>query len=321
MRKIFLNIKILTFGLGSLMWHTIYSQQMPMFNQYVWNRMLMNPAQSYLNEEAELFAMHRSQWSDISGGPNSQLMSLSGMLKNKKSGAGLLFTHDRIGLWDQVGGYGNYSYAVKLSEEMYLSAGVMLGGFQRSFEFERVKVKDGGDPQLMGNRINKAAFDGAGGINWHWKGLDVGLAVWQIFGSEIRYLETQQQAAYRVNKHMTANIQYSYKIVEDIGLWLRPAVMLRYVTTYGGFNLSSPLQLDGSLVVDAEKWGWIQLMYKQDYSLSVGIGIHESKRLKAGFSYDFAIFNAARSELGRTGELFISYTFKPGGRSVPQTLY
>lgn len=299
----------------------VKAQQMPLLNQYIFNKTLFNPAQSYQYDKTELFLLHKSQWSDIPDAPNTQVFTLNSGLKNNKSGAGLLFNHDRIGLWNQVGGYGNYSYAVKLGEEMFLSAGVYLGAFQRSYQFEKVVVKDNTDPQLLPAETNKASFDGAFGINYAWKTLNVGFTAWQIFGSKVSYLDPQRSIVYQVNRHMTANIQYSHLLVEKIGLRIEPSVLLRYITATKGLKISAPFQFDGSLVVDAEKWGWIMLAYKHQYSLSAGIGIHESKQLKIGFSYDFSFFTDVKPYLGNTGELFLSYTFKPSSKAAPQTLY
>lgn len=303
---------------------SVMAQQLPLLNQYMFNTLLINPAMTYQGELPEAFALHRSQWSGVPDGPVTQVFSFTAPITAKKNGFGFIVTNDQTGLYSQTSGYANYSHAVKLGEESYFSGGISIGAFQRRFDFNRVVVKTENDPQLYSQPINRASLDGAFGLNFNWKGLNVGLSGWQLFESRVRYIDPYNKSVkYIPTRHFTFNAQYAIKASEgNFPLTITPSAIVRYMAGVGNFASSAPVQADFNVVAESEKYGWVFVGYKSSYAVTAGIGIIIAKKLRAGFSYDLAYLNSAKPHLGSMTEIFVSYKFKGSGKNTgSQALY
>lgn len=303
----------------------IYAQQVPLLNQYMFNKIMTNPAMSYQNDMGEIFALHRSQWMSIPDAPVNQVLVFSAPLQSQKNGFGIIVTHDKAGLWDQTSGYANYSHAVKLNDDAILSAGVNVGAFQKRYDFNRVVVKDNNDPELYSNSLSRATFDIAFGLNFKWKDFNTGFTGWQLLQSNARFNDPSGHfTKYVATRHISWNASYIIKAIEggNFPLNVIPSIYLRYVTGVGSFSMAAPVQVDAQVVAESEKFGWIFVGYKHGYALTSGIGAIIGKKLRAGLSYDFLYINSVKTYLGPAAEIFVSYKFSFAGKgNKSQTLY
>ncbi len=320
-----MKTKFTLFTFALILNFTIYAQQVPLLNQYMFNKIMTNPAMSYQNDMGDLYALHRSQWGSMPDAPVNQVLVFSTPLQSKKNGFGIIITHDKAGLWDQTSGYANYSHAVKLNEDATFSAGLNVGAFQRRYDFNRVVVKDNNDPELYSNSFSRATFDMSFGFNFNWKDFNTGFTAWQLLDSRVRFNDpTGHFTKYITTRHMTWNASYIIKVIEggDFPLNITPSIYLRYVTGVGQFSMAAPVQVDAQAVAESEKYGWVFVGYKHGYSLTAGIGAIVSKKLRAGLSYDFLYINAVKTYLGPAAEIFVSYKFSFAGKgNNSQTLY
>ena len=286
---------------------------------------MTNPAMSYQNDMGDLFALHRSQWASIPDAPVNQVLVFSAPIQANKSGFGIIITHDKAGLWDQTAGYANYSHAVKLNEDAFFSAGVLVGASQRRCDFNRVVVKDNNDPELYTNSFSRATFDMAFGFNFKWKDFNSGFSIWQLLDSPVRFNDPSGHfIKYITTRHITWNASYIIKAIEggNFPLHVIPSIYLRYVTGVGQFSMAAPVQVDTQIIAESEKYGWLFVGYKHGYALTSGIGAIVFKKLRAGLSYDFLYINDVKTYLGPAAEIFVSYQFSFAGKgSNSQTLY
>jgi len=320
MKKTFTLILI-----SSGIFQILFAQQVPLLNQYMFNKILTNPAMSYQNDMGDLYALHRSQWTSVPDAPVNQVLVFSAPIQSNKNGFGIIVTHDKAGLWDQTAGYANYSHAVKLNDNAVLSFGVNVGAFQRRFDFNRIVVKDNKDPELYPNSFSRATFDMAFGFNFTWKDFNTGFTGWQLLDSRVKFDDPSGHfTKYITTKHITWNASYIIRAIEggNFPLNVIPSIFLRYTTPVGGFSMAAPVQVDAQVVAESEKYGWIFVGYKHGYSLTGGIGAIVSKKLRAGLSYDFLYINGLKTYLGPAAEIFVSYKFSFAGKgNNSQTLY
>ena len=322
--KISLTFKIFIL-IGLLATISLVAQQVPLLNQYMFNKIMTNPAMSYQNEMGDLYALHRLQWGSIPDAPINQVLVFSTPLQKNKNGFGIIITHDKAGLWDQTSGYANYSHAVRINDDATFSAGLNVGAFQRRYDFNRVVVKDNNDPELYANSFSRATFDMSFGFNFKWKDFNTGFTLWQLLDSRVRFNDpTGHFTKYITTRHLTWNASYVIKAIEggNFPLNVIPSIYLRYVTGVGSFSMAAPVQVDAQVVAECEKYGWIFVGYKHGYSLISGIGVIVSKKLRAGLSYDFLYINDVKTYLGPAAEIFVSYQFSFSGKgNNSQTLY
>ena len=76
---------------------TAVAQQYPVFTQYYFNELVINPAYAGAHVELSLTAAYRNQWVNFPGAPKTTSISGHSSLYNGKMGVGMLVNNDQIG--------------------------------------------------------------------------------------------------------------------------------------------------------------------------------------------------------------------------------
>ena len=113
-----------------------YGQQQPVFTQYMFNGLVLNPAYAGAHETFTATAVFRKQWIGISDAPQTQTFSahspLDDLRSRRRSGSpvsvGLMVFNDRVAITGQTGLLASYAYRIQLSRNTRLSFGLQ-GGF------------------------------------------------------------------------------------------------------------------------------------------------------------------------------------------------
>ena len=92
----------------------VYAQQTPMYSQYMFNMMNINPAYAGVREVGTVNVLLRKQWDNLPGAPTSGSVSYDQRVKDKNVGFGAQLYYDRIGIEKTTGVQGYYSYSAPL---------------------------------------------------------------------------------------------------------------------------------------------------------------------------------------------------------------
>src|SRR6187401_2157804 len=84
------------------------AQQYPVFTQYYFNELVINPAYAGAQVQFSATAMYRNQWVNFPGAPKTFSISGHTALAKNKVGVGLLVNHDEIGSYKNEHIYANY---------------------------------------------------------------------------------------------------------------------------------------------------------------------------------------------------------------------
>src|SRR6056297_368898 len=149
MKRLFL-IGILAFiGIGA------FSQQLPLYSQYMFNRMLINPAVTGSHDNIPIRLTARQQWVGIDNAPSTQIISAHYRLKNETMGVGGMIFADRFGPESRIGIQGNYAYILPVfNNESRLAFGLSFQVFQYQMDYNQLIAIDDDDPALMYNQEN-----------------------------------------------------------------------------------------------------------------------------------------------------------------------
>ena len=125
-----------------------YSQAAnPIYSQYMFNGLVINPAYTGTQESMVATATSRAQWTGLDGAPNTQVASLHSPIKLSRSAVGGVFIHDEIAVINQYAFYGTYAYRIPVSENAKISVGAQAGiNYFRSNLDDLVIVTPGGTP-------------------------------------------------------------------------------------------------------------------------------------------------------------------------------
>jgi type IX secretion system PorP/SprF family membrane protein len=92
------------------------AQQPLIFNQYMFNTMLINPAYAGSREVFTANGIARKQWVGIKGAPSIQSISANSPLRRSKFSLGFSIGSEQFGVTNRTGVYYNHAYRVKIGD-------------------------------------------------------------------------------------------------------------------------------------------------------------------------------------------------------------
>ncbi len=128
----------------------VYAQQQPMFTQYMFNGLVLNPAYAGAQETFTANVTMRKQWVGIDDAPQTQTFSahspIQDLRKNRRPASpvslGLTLYHDKIAITGQTGMLASYAYRLKFRSDASLSFGLQTGLTQFRVRYSELDLDD-----------------------------------------------------------------------------------------------------------------------------------------------------------------------------------
>ncbi len=127
-----------------------FSQQDPLYAQYLNNPFVLNPAYAGLTDNLNLSMSYRSQWNGLEGSPKTVNANGHISLLDNRMGAGMMIVSDQIGNTTVNEMFGSYSYRINVTSNKILAFGLQAG--MSNFQIDNTKVTpfDNPDPLFQG---------------------------------------------------------------------------------------------------------------------------------------------------------------------------
>ena len=127
-----------------------YAQQQPMFTQYMFNGLVINPAYAGSQETFTATAVMRKQWAGMEGAPETQTFSahspLDDLRSTKRPGSpvsfGVTVFRDQIAITGNIGLLTSYAYRIRFLNQSSLSFGLQGGISQYSVRYSELDLND-----------------------------------------------------------------------------------------------------------------------------------------------------------------------------------
>jgi type IX secretion system PorP/SprF family membrane protein len=198
------------------------AQQDPIYAQYLFNPLVINPAYSGMNNNFNGTIGYRTQWLGLEGQPQTMSASLHSSFLNNKVGAGLFVSNDRIGNLSSTEINTSFSYKLQF-EESVLSFGMQVGVLNFNSTLRGVTTFDQGDDLFLngerGTRINLGAGVALKSGNYF-----IGLSVPRLLPTTFKSGDTEFEL---YNQHLYLMGAYVHYLNERVRL--KPSVLLRGV--------------------------------------------------------------------------------------------
>jgi type IX secretion system PorP/SprF family membrane protein len=297
---------------GVLMSIDTFAQQIPLYSQYYLNQFLYNPARTGDRGNLHANLIYRKQWTDVVGAPETKAVTLDGSIQDNKAGFGGMVYQDNISFFRKTGGYLSYAYSFNFKEHHRFSIGIAAGINETSINRSQVRPENENEPVL--NNFNRGiGFDGSAGINYRFKGLNVGFSMPQLFKTNLSYLNNNDTPLnYQLSRHYLVNASYNITLKKDV-LSLEPGAFFRL--SEGG-----QFQVDVNAKLMYKNLVWVGLMYRYNYAVTAGVGFQVHDRISIGYASDFAVNDLSR-QAGGTHEVFMGIKFgKSEDKGLIETL-
>ncbi len=278
-----------------------FAQQLPQFTQYMFNTISINPAYAGSRETLSIVGLHRSQWTGIEGGPQTQTLSAHTPLKNEKAGLGVSVIRDTPGFENYLYLYGDFSYTINLTEKTKLALGVKAGATHYNLDQEFLNDPEVTSDPFFGNYANRWNPNVGAGLYLHTK-------TWYFGASAPRLINVDN------NRSETARIDYvaleriSYYIIAGYVLDITENTKLKPSTLVKATN-GAPISVDLNLNILFYEKFWLggSYRYNKDTASLAGIADFQvSKQLRVGYAYEHFISDL-RPFLGATHEILLMY--------------
>ena len=179
-----------------------WGQQRAMFTQYMFNGLAINPAYAGSHQTLEFTALARQQWTGLEGAPSTQTFTAHTPLNNRSIGLGLSIIHDKIGVTNQFGAYGAYSYRIQFSNKGVLSMGLQAGFTQYQEDLTQLQgsIRDPNDPNFAQDQVSKFMPNFGAGLYYYTRRYYMGISSPHLVQNKLDDLEALDAEA-RQRRH------------------------------------------------------------------------------------------------------------------------
>jgi type IX secretion system PorP/SprF family membrane protein len=277
-----------------------YGQEHPLYSQYMFNGLVINPAYTGSQESMVATATSRAQWTGLNGAPNTQVATLHSPIKLSRSAVGGMFVHDEIAVTNQYAFSGTYAYRIPVSENAKIAVGAQAGvSYYRSNLNDLLIVTPGGVPDPAFSQTETRYLPILGlGVYYYSKRSYVGLAVPQVIDNKWDNQDAISKS--RQVRHFLLSAGHVF----DLGpnLKLKPNVLLKWIE-------GKEFQFDLNANLLLHEFLWLGVSYRMNDSVDGLVQWNITPQLSLGYSYGYPTSDIATTQYG-THELLVSYRIK-----------
>ncbi len=254
-----------------------YSQQDPLFTQYMFNKLVVNPAYAGSQEIFSVDLLNRTQWVGIDGAPQTLTFGAHTAMRNRKVGLGLFGYRDVLGPQINQGLMGTYAYRLIFANSTF-SFGLQGGIKYFNIDWDQIRVKHE-DSYFYPQEVQKITPDFNLGLYFQSPRFFAGVSSKQLLENEYGMIKMPDGSTSfsRLLRHFYLMTGAVFPMDEKI--IFRPSLLAKYVK-------NAPLQVDLNASVLFGNALWVGASYRTEKALAFMAGFQITPRIRLGYSYD-----------------------------------
>lgn len=299
---------IVFIGISLLLQVKTHAQTEPMYSQYMFNMLNVNPAYAGSRGTTTASALFRKQWVEMPGSPQTTVISIDQASREGRVGLGLQLLDDKLGIERTTGVMASYAFRIPVSDQGVLSLGLRGGILNYRANFTEVNTFAPNDPTFNQN-VNGILPAAGAGVYYTTDKFYVGLSIPSLLETK---LNAREQADVKSGTLKNMHLFYTMGMVMDLSdqVKLKPSMLIKRVN-------GAPVQFDFNTNV----WLMDKIAFGASYRTKDAIvGLVEwqiNDQLRFGYSYDHTISNLRpfsqathelmlRFEIGSSRSSFVS---------------
>ncbi|MEM6644144.1 MAG: PorP/SprF family type IX secretion system membrane protein [Bacteroidota bacterium] len=265
--------KILTTITLALLLGVAYGQLDPLYNQYQFNQLMINPAYAGIYDRFSASLISRLNWVGIEGAPVTNTLTVQSSLRNGSIGLGALLIDDRLGVNRNMEGSITASYNIKF-EEAKLAMGIQGGLINYGFDLSKLTLDYIDDERLMTGLDNYTEPNFGAGIMYMNPVFFAGISV-----PRLRELNVDDGVSNstRYKRHYYGTVGYFYEASQLTQYKITS--LLRYVE-----NGDISVDVSVSTFLDQVIWAGLTVRDLKHYGLFVNF--HLGENLRVGYAFE-----------------------------------
>lgn len=275
----------------------VKAQQEPMYSQYMFNMLQINPAYAGNRAVDNITIMYRKQWLAVQGAPVTATLSWDKRNEDSNIGYGLQIYSDKLGVEHSSGIQGFYSFFIPM-QKSNLVFGLCGGVMNYNAQLTDVKTLQSNDESFARN-INGFLPTFGFGMLYTQEKWYVGFSVPALLTTKVYDVSFESS---KNTNHYFLTGGYIFDISES--LKLKPSLLFKTVR-------AAPLQCDINLNMWYLDTFALGVSYRTGDSFVSMLEAQVSTHLRLGYAYDYLTSHLKTYTTG-THELMLRYEFRPG---------
>lgn len=293
-------ISIICLAIGAL---NASAQQDPMFTQYMFNTLAVNPAYAGSADMVTLNAIYRDQWVDFDGAPVTQTIAMHGPLRKESISVGGTVINDKHGPVKQTGFYGDVSYRIFL-EKSRLAFGLKGGMNLYQANLLDLNPVNEDDPVFGADLSNKTLPNFGAGVLWYSPKYYLGLSVPKLLANQLIDGSLPEYANNTERRHLFLIGGMMFDVNNYTKF--KPAFLFKAVNgAPPSFDLTANF-------IFYEKF-WIGAMYRWQDSAGLLVQYEVNNKVRIGYAYDYTLSDIGDYTIG-SHEIMLGIDFYRGVR-------
>lgn len=279
---------------------TCYAQQIPMFTNYMFNMLSINPAYAGTRDALTIALIHRKQWVDFDGAPTTQTITLHTPFMNNKVGVGLSVINDVIGPIKQTSINGDYAYRLKINRKVNISLGLKSGVNIIQADLSNLSTVQNNDPAFASDIQSRIMPNFGVGVYYNTDKWYLGISAPKLF--ENNFEADNGKSLVSTTKGEERHYFAIGGAVFDLSkMWkIRPTTFIKLVE-------SAPITADLTTFFVYREQIEFGGMFRSGDAVGFLLGIYFTPQLRFGYSYDWSyVNNTVRFNKG-SHEVMLSY--------------
>lgn len=272
----------------------IWAQQRPVYSQYMFNALAINPAFAGSQDQFSATALYRNQWVNLPGAPETYTLSANTAFAGKKVGLGFVLTNDKISIHNDVGLYLSYAYRIRFRSGA-LAFGLQAGFNNLKSNYDLLDIRDANDPNLTGT-AQKFSPNFGTGVFYSNATTYVGVSIPYLINSKIRSGEDLLSQA-KARRYYFISAGRVFKLNNDFKF--KPSTLIRV-------QEKAPLGVDINTQLIYRDMISIGNSYRSGDADIVNIELQLNENLRIGYAYEIVLSNLGRFNRG-SHEIMINY--------------
>ena len=290
-----------------------FAQTEPMYSQYMYNMLGVNPAYAGNREVLGLNFFQRNQWVGLRGAPKTTSLSIDQSIKEGKIGLGIQMFSDQLGVEDASGVNAFLSSRIKVSDNGILSAGLSVGFMNYQFNsldvLNRIRTDDNVFVTVIPSQWNPSV---GFGLYYNTDQFYVGVSSPSLLKSRLAKYENFVSGIQKTDDfHLFTTMGYVIKINEEINL--KPSTMIKMVS-------GAPIEFDLNTNVWLKDILGLGVSYRTGDAVLGMAEIQTSPNLRFGYAYDMP-FSPLKAYTRGSHEIMIRYEWGSNKSKIKSTRY
>lgn len=254
-----------------------FAQQLPLYSQYMFNTLEINPAYAGVKQSMNFTSTFRKQFNGIKDAPQTTTIAGDMPIGDTQLGVGLKLVSDRVSVTQNIGAQLSMSYKIEGNYSNF-SFGLQMGALNYRTDFSKLNLTNAGDPVFAQN-LNAMAANFGTGVFFNTSDFYIGLSSPNLVRAHLRQVDVAL-SEYTVKQNLHVYLNSGYLITLNDNFILKPSFLLRAVQ-----GIPLDYDINANLYFREILSGGIS--YRNRNALVGIMDFQLSPTLRLGYAYDY----------------------------------